>query len=249
MTRTTWIVFIVLCVGLLGGLILVSRGTQLNVDNVDVSKFQDATEQSGNIGDHIIGEPTAAVTIIEYGDFQCPACSTAAPVMKEVIDEYKDKGVAFIFRNFPLTTIHPNAIAAASAAEAAGLQGKYWEMYDKLYQNQSAWENAGSTDRTDVFVGYAASLALDTEQFKNDITSQAVAQKIDFDTALARKAEVQSTPTIFVNGELVSDTRVKDGMIAPSTERDAPFVWSSSEDFINLIIEPALKEAEANESS
>ncbi len=101
------------------------------------SRYKTATNDNGNIADHEFGGADAKVTIIEYGDYQCPACGTAAPVMREVSHQYKDKGVSMIFRNFPLTTIHPNALAAASAAEAAGLQNKFWEMHDKLYATQS----------------------------------------------------------------------------------------------------------------
>jgi protein-disulfide isomerase len=230
-------------VGVLGGLVLLSRGAQLNVDNVNVEQHQDASADSGNIADHVFGDPSAPVTVIEYGDYQCPGCGSAAPVLKEVSEKYKDKGVAFIFRNFPLSTIHPNALAAASAAEAAGLQGKFWEMHNKLYDNQAAWENLSSSDRTNLFVNYAGSLGIDTEKFKTDITSDAVSKKIEYDTALGKKAGVQGTPTIYVNGELVSDTRIKDGKKAPANDTSSPFVWSTAENFTKYVIEPALKKA------
>lgn len=240
MSRTTWIVFIALCIGLLGGLVLLSRGAKLNVDNVDQQQVQQGTSENGDIKDHVFGSTDPLLTIIEYGDYQCPACASAAPTVKTVSETYKDKGVQLIFRNFPLTNIHPNALAAAAAAEAAGLQGKFWEMHDKLYSTQSAWERLGSSARTDVFAGYAASLGIDTQKFTIDLTSDAVAKKIDFDTALARKAGAKGTPTIFVNGELVSDLRVQDGKAVSTSDTNLPYVWTSVSDFEKLVIQPTL---------
>lgn len=242
MSRTTWIVFILICVGLLGGLILVSRGAKLNVEDIDLHQIQQAANDNGNIADHVFGDPEAKVTIIEYGDYQCPGCSTAAPVMRAVAEDYQDKGVRLVFRNFPLATIHPNARAAAAAAEAAGLQGKFWEMHDLIYSEQAAWENLGSTERTNKFTDYAQSLGLDVDRFTTDLTSEEVSKKIDFDAALARKAGASGTPAIYVNGDLVSDLRVEDGEIASGGNNSLPFVWSNIQDFENLIIKPALEE-------
>ncbi len=96
-----------------------------------------------------------------------------------------------------------------------------------------------------MFVGYAKALALDENKFRTDMLSDAVTQKINYDIALGKKAGVQGTPTIYVNGELVSDMRVKDGKIAPSSDTESPFVWSSVEDFGKLVIEPALEKADS----
>lgn len=241
MSRTTWIVFIALCVGLLGGLVFISRGEKLNVDNVDLQQIQQAASDNGNIGDHLFGSAEPVVTIIEYGDYQCPGCANAAPTLREATENYQDQGVRLVFRNFPLTAIHPNARAAAAAAEAAGLQDKFWEMHDLVYSQQSTWSNLDSAARTDTFVSFADSLGLDTEQFKTDMTSEAVTKKIDFDTALARKAGAQGTPAIYVNGDLVSDKRVEDGKISESTDSSLTFVWSTAENFEELIIKPALE--------
>ena len=241
MSRTAWIVFIVLIVGVLGGLIFLSRSEQLNVDDVDTFQIQAASADNGNIGDHVIGEADAPVQIIEYGDYQCPGCSVAAPTIKEVAEEYKDKGVMLVLRNFPLVSIHPNALAAASAAEAAGLQGKFWEMHDQLYATQSTWEGLSGEQRTDVFAGYAESLGLDIEQFNTDVTSNAVAQKIDFDIALGRKKGITGTPSIYVNGENYSSSRVVDGKL--SSDTSGSYVWADKDDFINLVIKPALEKA------
>ena len=166
-----------------------------------------ATAANGNIADHVSGAKNAKVTMIEYGDFQCPACGSAYPKVKEINDEYKDK-VTFIFRNNPLTTIHPNARAGAAAAEAAGLQGKYWEMHDILYEQQNDWSGLDSTKRSAIFETYAKQIGVkDINKFTADMASKAVNQKIDYDLALGKKIPVTATPTILINGKTIdSDT-------------------------------------------
>ena len=240
MTKKTWIIFAVVCVALVGGLIWLSRSKQVNVNAIDVNAIQPASEQNGNIADHVYGNKDAKVTIIEYGDFQCPGCGTAAPILHTVREKYKDK-VRFVFRNFPLTSIHPNAMAAAATAEAAGLQGKYWEMHDNLYNLQNDWSSLSGKDRLDTFVSYAEGLGLNKDQFLRDIDSKAVAAKISFDRALGVKAKVTSTPSIFVNGK-AADQSVKDGKLVAGNNDD-PLVWSSVELFEKHMIIPALKEA------
>jgi len=152
---------------------------------------------------------SSKVVLIEYGDFQCPGCGGAFPQLKLIKEEYKDK-IAFIFRNFPLTTLHPNALAAATAAEAAGLQGKFWEMHDALYENQSAWENIDASKRTDVFAGYAKDIGLDAEKFVTDLSDPRVSAKINRDRAFGKKLNVNGTPTVYVNDQKLSDTEITD---------------------------------------
>jgi protein-disulfide isomerase len=200
LSKRTWIIFAVICIAVLGGLIYLSSKNKIDVSNVDINKIQPAAVQSGEIADHTFGKADSKVVLVEYGDFQCPGCGAAYQPVKDVTEKYKDH-VAFVFRNFPLTTIHPNARVAAAAAEAAGLQGKYWEMHDKLYKNQSAWQNLSGTERTDFFVNYATDLGLNTDKFKVDISGKSVNQKISFDQALGKKANVSATPTFFLNGK------------------------------------------------
>lgn len=240
MTKKTWIIFAVVCTMLLGGLIWLSKSKQVNVDSVDIHAIQTANDQNGNIGDRIFGNKDAKVVIIEYGDFQCPGCGDAAPVLRAVSEKYKDD-VAFIFRNFPLTSIHPNAMTAAAAAEAAGLQGKYWEMHHNLYELQNDWSSLSGQNRLDTFVGYAEGLGLNKEQFLKDIDSKNVAAKIKFDRALGTKAGVTGTPSIFVNGKK-ADQSVRDGKLVAANNND-PLVWSTQELFEKHILVPALKEA------
>lgn len=172
-------------------------------DNVDVSgqdPMKVVAGTSTSIGDHTFGKTDAKVVVTEYADFQCPACGAAHPQIKTIRELYKDT-VLFVFRNFPLTTIHPNALAASTAAEAAGLQGKFWEMHDKLYETQDDWSSIDSAKRTDVFTGYAKDLGLNVEQFKTDLSDSRVSDKISRDRALATRLNVDSTPTVYVGSE------------------------------------------------
>lgn len=202
MSKKAWIIFASACVLLLVGLVYISSKDKVNVSNVDANKVQAATTQSGNIADQVFGKKDSKVILVEYGDFQCPGCGKAHTTIKAVTEKYKDQ-VAFVFRNFPLTGIHPNAKAASAAAEAAGLQNKYWEMHNKLYENQSAWESLGASERSDFFADYAKDLELNVTTFKSDMASQKVNQKINFDLAIGKKIGVSSTPTLFLNGKAV----------------------------------------------
>lgn len=205
MNKKTWIIFAVICVAVLGGLIAFSRKDSVNVSDIDQAKQQTASAANGNIADHVFGKADSKVTLIEYGDFQCPYCGQAHPQVKSVTEAYKDK-IAFVFRNYPLPTMHPNAKAAAAAVEAAGLQGKYWEMNNKIYETQNDWNNLSTDKRTDIFVSFAKAVGVkDAEKFKADMSSQDVNKKINFDLALGNKAQVTGTPSFYLNGTKVTD--------------------------------------------
>ena len=207
MNRVTWIIFGAVTILVLGGLVVYSRITNpaIDVSSIDTNSTIAASAQNGQIADHVFGKTGSKAVFVEYGDFQCPSCGSAYPQVKTATESYKDK-VLFVFRNFPLTTIHPNARAAAAVAEAAGLQGKYWEMHNQLYESQSDWENLTGDQRTNIFVGYATSLGLDAAKFKTDLASSAVNSKISFDQALGNKAGVNATPTFYLNGKKLSDS-------------------------------------------
>lgn len=200
MSKRAWIIFAGICVLVLGSLVYVSNQNRVDVSKIDVSAIQQPAEASGLIGDHVYGKTDSKVVLIEYGDFQCPGCGSAHPTVKELSEKYKDQ-LTFVFRNFPITNIHPNARVAAAAAEAAGLQGEYWEMHNKIYENQSSWSNLSSSDRTGFFVNYASELGLDTGKFTQDLAGEAVSKKINFDQALGKKAGTDATPTFFLNGK------------------------------------------------
>lgn len=207
MNKVGWIIFSAVIVLVLGGLVVYSHTSNpaIDVSKINTNSPIAASAQNGQIADHVYGKADAKVVFVEYGDFQCPSCGGAYPQVKAATGAYKDK-VAFIFRNFPLTTIHPNARAAAAAAEAAGLQGKYWQMHDVLYTTQSDWENLTGDQRTNMFVSYAGQLSLDEAKFKTDLASAAVNSKISFDQAVAKKVGVEATPTFYINGTQINAT-------------------------------------------
>lgn len=137
----------------------------------------------------------AKVTLIEYGDFQCPACAAYFPAVKQLSEEF-GKDLRIVHRFFPLTNIHKNAMIAAQAAYAAGLQNKFWEMHDKLYENQNRWSNSSPKD---TFIGYAKDLGLDLDKFKIDLDSDSTKQFINNERNKAASIGINSTPTFFVN--------------------------------------------------
>jgi len=142
-----------------------------------------------------IGDPNASVKIVEFADLQCPACRTAQPIIKSMLEKHKDQ-VYFVWRHYPLST-HKNARPAARAAEAAAAQGKFFEMTDILYTKQPEWSE--KSDPKELFAGYAQELGLDVEKFKSDLDASYDA--IDRDYADGNKIGVSSTPTFFINGE------------------------------------------------
>lgn len=239
MSKKAWIIFVAVCVIVLGGLIYLSNKDKVNVDNVTTNTIQAASSQNGNIADHVYGNAKSKVIMIEYGDFQCPGCGDAYPIITPLTVKYKDQ-IAFIFRNFPLTQLHPNAMTAAAAAEAAGLQGKYWEMHNKIYENQSSWNQLSPDTRTAFFISLAKSLGLNTTTFQNDMNGTAVAKKIAYDQALGNKDNVTGTPTFFVDGKQTTQY-VKDGKIVSSDTSGANPIWADADAFEKLIIIPALK--------
>lgn len=207
MSKKAWIIFVAVCVIVLGGLVYLSRKQQIDVANVDQNKIIAASSANGNIADHVFGNKDGKTILVEYGDFQCPACGQAHPILKDLTAQFKDK-LTFIFRNNPLTTIHPNARAAAAAAEAAGLQGKYWEMHDSLYESQNLWSQASTDERVALFVQLAKKAGVaDSDKFKTDMQAKNVNDKINYDLALGKKVPVEGTPTLLLDGKKIeSDT-------------------------------------------
>lgn len=139
---------------------------------------------------------TSKVTVVEFGDYQCPACGAVHPLVKQVVDANKDN-LTFVFRNFPLSQ-HANAQIAAEAAEAAGAQGKYWEMHDKLYSSQADWSD--SKNPLDLFVGYAKDLGLDTTKLKQEVSDKKYSAKITADSDDGNRLGVDATPTFYIDG-------------------------------------------------
>ncbi|HTK33324.1 MAG TPA: thioredoxin domain-containing protein [Candidatus Paceibacterota bacterium] len=151
--------------------------------------------------DHILGPKNAPVTMIEYGDFQCPACGAYFPLVKRLTQEASTT-LRLVFRHFPLPQ-HANAPITAQASEAAALQGKFWEMYDMIYGNQSEWSDL--PDAHAVMYSYAQKIGLDMVKFKADLDSNAVKQSVSDDQAEGDKIGINATPTFFVNGKIISN--------------------------------------------
>lgn len=147
-------------------------------------------------GNYLPASSTATVTLVEFGDYQCPACGAYHPLVKRLLTDFSGK-INFVFRDFPLSQ-HANASITSNAVEAAGLQGKYWQMHDKIYENQSEWSN--STDAMTILIGYAKNLGLNVEQFGKDIDSPAVKDKVQKGISDGNLAGINATPTFFVNG-------------------------------------------------
>ena len=138
-----------------------------------------------------------SVTVEEFGDYQCPPCGLLHPELKQIAAEYGNK-VNFVFRNFPLTMNHKNALPAAQAAEAARLQGHFDEMHDRIYEHQADWKD--QEDPRPTFTKYAKEIGLDLNRFARDVDGQEVQQKIAFDQQTATARGVNGTPTVFVEG-------------------------------------------------
>jgi len=160
-----------------------------------------AGEVKGAEPAHVRGNPNAPVTLEEFGDFQCPSCGSYHPELKKMEAEFGDK-IHLTFREFPLVPTHQHALAAASAAEAAGLQGKFWEMHDLIYDRQNTWK--GQFDVRGVFEGYAKEIGIDVDRYNRDVGSDLVQQRIFQDGKRGHSLGVKGTPTVFMNGREVN---------------------------------------------
>jgi protein-disulfide isomerase len=150
-----------------------------------------------------VGPENAPVVLEEFGDYQCPPCREVFPEVEAIRREYGDR-LRFVFRHYPLTSIHPRALLAAHAAEAAGAQGKFWEMHRALYENQQAW--SPTPDPRPLFETYARQAGLDAERFRRDLGNQESDARVVADHARARSLGVESTPTFFLNGRKLAPT-------------------------------------------
>lgn len=153
---------------------------------------------------HAVGDPKAPVTLEEFGDFQCPPCAALHPILKALETEFGPQKVRIVFREFPLVPNHVHALAAARAAEAAGLQGKFWPMHDLIYEHQKDWHEV--FDVRPIFDGYAKSIGLDMTQFAQDSSGEIVERRIFLDGKRGHSMGVEGTPTVFLNGKEVPFT-------------------------------------------
>lgn len=217
--KNPWIVVGVITVVLFGGAIWYSgMSTERNNEGVEIT-------------DHSKGNPDANVVLVEYSDFQCPACAAFQPYIEEVLALYGDQ-LRFEYKHFPLP-IHPSAIPAGVAAEAAGQQGKFFEYHDALFENQSDW--SGSVAPQALFIEYAETLGLDMDTFRRHIKSSVLRDQVRNGITEGRELGITGTPTFFLNGERMNISTYEDfiGQIAlavnpssdtPATEGDSPAI-------------------------
>jgi protein-disulfide isomerase len=147
-----------------------------------------------------------SVTLVEFSDFQCPACLSVQAPLKQILNKYEGK-VQFVYRHFPLSSIHKNAQMAAQASEAAHQQNKFWEMHDKLFETQASWQGIG--DPREVFIGYAKELGLDEAKFVNDLESQSTKDVVNQDLLATTRYRLTGTPTFFLNGSKVEFAQIE----------------------------------------
>jgi len=181
----------------LGSGTLIYRAKRQQLKNIPESESVLAKTNTDSA--HIRGNPDAPVTLEEFGDFQCPPCGKFSEFVEELLKEYNSR-LRLVFRNFPLSG-HEHAREAALAAEAAGLQGKFWEMHDTLYREQETWTKAPNV--RELFESYAGTIGLDVDQFKKDMDGDKARERVDSDRAIADFLGVKATPTLFINNRPV----------------------------------------------
>jgi len=170
------------------------RGGQANVAGALDTPVQQGEWTKGN--------PNAQIQIVEYSDYQCPYCANYFPIIEAVATEFQNH-ISFTYRHFPLRRIHPNAQISAQAGEAAGLQGRFWEMTERIFETQSRWQSYSPSEAEDYFISLAGEMGLDVEKFEEDIASNAVEDAVNEDYSSATASGVGGTPTFFLNGEQI----------------------------------------------
>jgi len=206
MSKRFWAIIAVLVVAFVG--ILWFNGHKKNANNVNTS---------AKTSNHVEGKVNSKVTLVEYGDYECPVCGGYYATVKQVQAKYNDT-VAFQFRNLPLSQVHQFAFASARAAEAASLQGKFWEMHDLLYENQNTWVSA--SDPNSYFTQYATQLGLNITKYQQDFASSAVNDTINADIdAFKATGDDMATPTFFLNGKKLDPTQLTDASHVPQLDK------------------------------
>ncbi|MCL2869467.1 thioredoxin domain-containing protein [Candidatus Saccharibacteria bacterium] len=213
MGKKTWIIFGLVCAVfvavIVGFNVAAPKATKVDISNVNIGKIIGPSAQNGQIGDSVNGKQDSKVVLIEYGDYECSACAYAYPRIHALSIEYKDE-VAFVFRNYPIPSLHPNALTAATVAIAASLQGNdvFWKMHDALYEHQETWISSSIDNRLNDIYNLAATVGVNKNQLKKDVTGDAtkkrIDQKLNFDAATAKKFNLQGTPSFYLNGKEVS---------------------------------------------
>lgn len=172
--------------------------------------LQNEGDLSVQEGEWTKGNQEAPVTLIEYSDFQCPACKNYSPLLKRLHEEFQGD-LRIVYRHFPLSSIHRNAEKAAQATEAAGIQGKFWEMHDKIFDGQDVWKNQWNPENT--FIQYSQELNLNIDQFKSDLKSKEVTQAVKNDIDAGNRLAIHATPTFFLNKKQLQNPPSYEGFV------------------------------------
>lgn len=229
-------VVIVAALGIASFMIIDGNNKATDFNSYNFNAYIEATKDNGNIADHVKGSKDAPVLIFEYADYQCPGCASINAYANKAVEELDGK-LAIVYRSF-LLSYHQNATAAASAAEAAGLQG-YWKPFaDKLFAEQSEWEYASASERTAYFDKYFEEVTEgkgDLEKFKSDLASESVSKKISFDMGIAKRIDVAGTPAFYIDGTLINwGSKTGDSI----TVNGQTFSWDSAlsgSEFLDLL--------------
>ena len=239
-TKGFSVIALIVCVAVVA---LIGVGAYFVIDgNNNATDFDDYNfysviepdKNNGNIGDHVKGDKNASVIVFEYADYQCPGCASINPKVNKAIEEADGK-LAVVYRSF-LLPYHKNGTAAASAAEAAGLQG-YWKPYaNKLFAEQAEWEDASPSERTAIFNKYFTEITEgkgDLDKFNQDLASESVSKKISFDMGVGKRVDVQSTPAFYVEGQNINWSEAGSVVVNGKT-----ISWDSGrggDDFVKLL--------------
>ncbi len=183
--------------------------------------------------DWVEGAKTPSVVLIEYSDFECPYCAEYYAIVKQLPDLYQNQ-LALVYRNYPLVSAHPNAMAGAQAAEAAGKQGKFWEMHNLLFDNQNTWASMSNTSST--FEGYAQQLGLNMDQYRTDVKSQVIKDRIALQIKSGDAAKVSGTPSFFLNGKAISPAITLDAFktLIDAAIKNAPLTDTASAPAVHI---------------
>ncbi len=180
------IIAVLIVLAIIGSAVIISKNKE------------DAQAPESKLSNNFYGLEDGKITLTEFGDFQCPGCASMYPTIKEVKEKYKDQ-IRFEFRHYPIVNIHPNAMSAHLAAQAAASQGMFWEMHDQIYSTQSVWSrdsNPGS-----IFEGYAEELGLDIDKYRNSLKASETIGTVNADTELGRSQGITGTPAFQIDGE------------------------------------------------
>ena len=226
-------IVVVALIGVAAYFVIDGNNKAVDYKSYDFYSIIPGNKDNGGIGDHVKGEEDAPVLIFEYADYQCPACSSINAKVNKAIEELDGK-LAVVYRSF-LLSYHKNGTAAASAAEAAGLQG-YWKPYaDKLFSEQVEWQDASAGERTALFEKYFLEVSEgkgDVDKFNSDMASEELSKKISFDMGIGTRMNIEGTPAFYVDGQFI-DWNNKEG--SSVTVNGKTITWTESQGGDNFV--------------